>query len=132
MKSLTCISMGLCVVLTGAGAVGGCNRHESGQPLAPASGSISARDTAIHQISMARCERDERCNAIGTGKHYESLIACEDERDREARESAGDCKGRVDQNRLTECVSAIRAEDCGSPLDSLERVVACRKAPCLN
>jgi hypothetical protein len=132
MKSLTRISM-ICLAVSGAGLLGGCNRNASRAPaMTPAAGAVSARDNAIHQISITRCERDERCNDIGTGKHYESLIACEDERDRDARENAGECKGGVDQNRLNECLSAIRAEQCGSPLDTLERLVACRKAPCLK
>lgn len=133
MKSLTWSSTIVCLAVSGVGLIGGCNRHESRAPaMTPASGTVSARANAIHEISMARCERDERCNDIGAGKHYESLIACEDERDREARQSARECKGGVDQDRVNECLSAIRAEQCGSPLDSLERLVACRRAPCLK
>jgi hypothetical protein len=133
MKSLTWISTTFCLAVSGTGLMGGCNHEESHKPsMTPAAGTLSARDSAIHQISMARCERDERCNDFGPGKRYESLIACEDDRDREARENAGECKRGVDQKRLDECVSAIRAEECGSPLDTLERLMACRKSPCIE
>jgi hypothetical protein len=39
-----------------------------------------------------------------------------------------ECRGGVVQKELDECVSEIKDESCGSPLDSLSRMVACRES----
>lgn len=133
MKALTRISISACLAAAGMGSFGGCSHRQSAEPtMAPASGSFSEREDAIQRISVTRCERDQRCGNIGPDKSYASLDDCEASRDRDARASSNDCKQGVNHDRLSECLSAIRAEDCGSPLDSLERIVACRNAPCMK
>lgn len=101
-------------------------------PLAPHAGGV---DSAKHSIVAARCDREERCSNIGTGKDYESRDACASKLDGKTGSDLNtqDCSAGVNQPNLEECLAKIRAEDCGSPLDTLSRLSACRKgAICID
>lgn len=37
-----------------------------------------------------------------------------------------ECRAGVDRGELRECLEEVRNESCGNPVDTLERVVACR------
>lgn len=96
---------------------------------APGSGAVTtAFHDAVSNIASARCEREQRCNNVGAGKRYESLSACRTE----VRASFSDdlnpseCRAGVDRGELRECLEEVRNENCGNPVDTLERVVACR------
>lgn len=98
-------------------------------PAAVNSGAVTmAFNDALDGIATARCEREQRCNNVGSGKRYESLGAC-----RAAVRASfaddinpSDCRAGIDRGELRECMQEVRSESCGNPVDTLERVVACR------
>lgn len=84
----------------------------------------------VHALSTARCEREMRCNNVGSGRKYESMDACTQKLDSRGYEDLGpgECKSGIRKDKLDTCLSAIRSERCGSPLDTLTRLVSCRSA----
>ncbi len=90
----------------------------------------TAVDPALARLAEARCDREVRCENVGEGRRYESRSACI----REVRTSHADdvnrseCPAGVDQRELAECMEEVRNEDCGNPLDTVGRLVACRSS----
>ena len=84
----------------------------------------------VAKITAARCAREQKCGNIGAGKDYASAAACETEIGKEWREelNAYECPGGIVTKEFEECLAEIRTEDCASPFDTLERVVACRSS----
>lgn len=83
---------------------------------------------ALGSIAEARCEREQRCDHIGMGKRYESVQVCRTvvRNDLSSRLNPADCNRGIDRSELSECVTEARNEACGNPVDTLERIVACR------
>ncbi|HEX6273968.1 MAG TPA: DUF6184 family natural product biosynthesis lipoprotein [Polyangiaceae bacterium] len=114
-----------------------CSRETQREPaMRPASGtradSASRPGTSegINEISTARCDRDVRCGAVGEGKTYANRDQCIMEQNQEGYEDLDEkaCPRGLDPRELDKCLSEIHAERCGAPLDTLERLVACRGA----
>jgi hypothetical protein len=84
--------------------------------------------SARESIVAARCDREERCSNIGAGKDYESRDACSSKLDGKTGSDLNteDCTRGVDRPKLSTCLSKIRTEDCGNPIDSMSRFAACR------
>ena len=78
-------------------------------------------------IADARCERELRCENVGAGRKYSTMDDCRKtvQADWQGDLSARECPKGIDNTALSQCLEAIRTEDCGSPFDSLERVVEC-------
>jgi len=96
------------------------------KPTVPAGAGEVA--SARESIVAARCDREERCANIGAGKDYETRDACSSKLDGKTGSDLNteDCARGVDKPKLSACLSKIRTEDCGSPIDSLSRFAACR------
>lgn len=92
--------------------------------------SSQAARSDIHALSTARCDREMRCNNVGSGKKYESTDECTQKLDSRGYDDLGpgECKSGIRKDKLDTCLSAIRSERCGSPLDTLTRLVSCRSA----
>lgn len=117
------------VVATGPALLMACDHDEhpasAHEVKVPGAGDVnSARDSIV----AARCDREERCSNIGGGKDYETRAACSSKLEGKTGShlNAQDCARGVDQPKLSDCLSKIRAEDCGNPIDSLSRFAACR------
>ncbi|AUX23799.1 uncharacterized protein SOCEGT47_043290 [Sorangium cellulosum] len=84
--------------------------------------------SAVDSIVAARCDREARCNNIGADREYANRDACDSSVRSEWRDELtfGECPGGIDAKELNECLEAIRDEECGSPLDTLGRLAACR------
>jgi hypothetical protein len=124
-------------------AVVGCNKENDRPAMQPASGSTDSTDTvhagtstdAVHtpaasardSIAEARCAREERCENLGDNKKYSSMQDCMNTIRADWKDdlNARECPGGVDQSELSECLTAVRNEDCGNPFDTLSRVSAC-------
>lgn len=129
---------------------GGCQRHENQEPIGtkddrPAAQGVrpgpdqgqsavkgaqaEAIGTAVDNLATARCDRELRCNNVGTGRRYDTKDACmsslRSNQQQDLNLSA--CPGGVDQKELQECLEEIRKDDCNNPLDNLTRLAACRK-----
>lgn len=82
---------------------------------------------AIASIIEARCDREARCENIGPEKRFLTRAACvEHVRDRSQNKlNAKECPGGVDAKALDSCLKQIKDEDCGDPLETVERVATC-------
>ena len=103
------------------------------QPTTPApstapAGATMAFSDAIGSIVSARCEREQRCNHIGSGKRYESVQACRTALRSDIADdlNPAECSRGINRRELSECMQQVREEDSGNPIETLERVVACR------
>ena len=99
--------------------------HATDAPALPGSRGV---DSARHEIVAARCDREQRCANVGSGKDYDTMDACRSKLDgkTESDLNTNDCKHGVDRAKLSECLTKIHDEDCGNPIDSLSRLTACR------
>ncbi|NUP12156.1 MAG: hypothetical protein HOW73_39420 [Polyangiaceae bacterium] len=106
------------------------SRDIKGERTKPTPAAAGVSESAVKAIALARCEREQRCNNVGEGKKWKDSSQCNADISKDVRDdlNAEDCPGGVDQKELTECLSEIRNEDCGNPLDKLERVAACRES----
>jgi hypothetical protein len=106
-------------------------RRENGRPVVGGGPRDVLRATpvsALANISAARCDRESRCNNIGPKGKYRSRAACVADLQRDKRDDINSdvCPGGVREKELTDCLAAIRDEDCGNPLDTIARLNACR------
>ncbi len=128
--------------LSAAAVAGGlfgaaCSKANESEPaMRPASGTKAdpatrpAEMEGIQLISEARCDRELRCSGVGPDKTYETRDQCVADLKNDGYEDldAEACPKGLDERELDQCLSEIHAERCGAPLDTLERLVACRSA----
>jgi hypothetical protein len=145
--------IGIAALALGAVAMVGCERTErvnkegerevqvsparpANEPAAPEKARPEAEKmvkrsvssaTAVSSIVEARCDREARCENIGPKEKFKSWQACRQEIAKKSSDKIGapECPGGVDQHELSECLTEIRNEGCGNPLETLERVAAC-------
>jgi len=98
-------------------------------PRAVGGGPTMSLSTALDELARTRCDREVRCGDVGRGRRYASEQACMATiREQQSRDlNVDECPGGINQKELSECLSEIRNEDCGNPLDTLGRIVACRQ-----
>jgi len=110
-------------------AVIGCSKHTE-PAMVPAAGNERSREDSIHAITRERCEREVRCGNVGVDKKYASLDACTSSLNDTGYSSldAKSCPHGVDSRELAECQQSIRNEECGSVIDAIERLAACRSS----
>jgi hypothetical protein len=107
---------------------GSRTKPDTTQPDTKNDGRARANESAVASITEARCDRETRCNNVGAGKKFESRSDCLSKTRASWRDdlNALECPGGVVENQLTSCLSQIRSESCGNPLDTLGRALACR------
>jgi Family of unknown function (DUF6184) len=142
--------IGIAALAMGAVAMLGCERKErvnkEGErevqvsPARPAEPSPARPEksvkksvssaSAVSSIVEARCDRESRCENMGANKKYKSWQQCKQEIATKSNDKIGapECPGGIDSHELSECLTEIRNEGCGNPLDTLERVAACNSA----
>jgi hypothetical protein len=125
--------------LIGLGAVAvvgaaGCDerlekRTDARRDTATPAGRTTNTD-AINQISTARCEREQRCNNVGSGAKFKDAADCKTRMQADLADdlSSDECRGGIDSKELAECVAEIKEYDCKNPIDRLETAVACRES----
>jgi hypothetical protein len=107
--------------------------EHSGAPGASVSG--RALSSVVDDIADARCELEQRCDNIGAGQTYDNRNTCETKLRSSITDDLNtkDCPNGVEHAKLSACLSQIRSEKCGSPMDSLSRWAACRQGElCIN
>jgi hypothetical protein len=84
----------------------------------------------VDEIALARCARERRCGNVGVEEDYASDADCVTEVKADWRDdlNALDCPGGIDGEALSDCLDEIRDEDCGDPVESLQRIAACNAA----
>jgi hypothetical protein len=90
----------------------------------------ASANQATDRIVAARCDREQKCNNIGASRKYASRSECEANlRSKMADElNFHECKTGINQRQVDKCLTQINGESCRNPLDTLERVVACRSS----
>lgn len=112
-------------------APAGCSSNHRRPPEGALARSASPeRASAVESIAEASCARESRCDNVGPRLEYSSTEDCLRRMgERWTRElDARACPREIDDAGLNECLNEIRADDCGNPFDTLERVAACTPA----
>ncbi len=114
------------------GVSAACGRGEVRGPDAPittTAARITGNEDAVSRITAARCDREVACNNVGSGKSYATREACTTElgHDKRADLRAEECPRGISSPDLADCLTDIKSEKCGNPLDSISRLAACRK-----
>lgn len=112
-------------------ACGGANQDNVAASPEPRSGVASAQASdkaVVDRLATARCEREATCKNVGPDQKYVSRDVCMDQmRGSLANDlNAYNCPRGIDDVALDHCMTAIRNEECGHPIDSLTRVDKCR------
>ena len=126
----TFISMGVCGV--GFVLLGACHAGVSadvGSGGVQTTGATVPNGQAIQAITDARCNREVACNNVGEGQSYSDFNACTREigHDTQVTLRNQKCPNGILQSRLSSCLDEISTERCGNPIDTIERLAACRK-----
>lgn len=115
----------------------GCSKSTEREPaMRPASSERADPATkpstlnGVNEISVARCDREVRCGGVGPDEKYETRDQCIADLNSAGYDDldADACPKGLDQKELDKCLSEIASERCGAPLDTLERLMACRSA----
>jgi len=101
-----------------------CQRKEP-EPLVPAARTVGAIEQAIDDVSVARCDYEERCNHVGVDMRYADRKHCMNVMRYDAQQDLDQCRSGVDQDDLRECVTEIANEDCAGPFRRLGEYKAC-------
>jgi hypothetical protein len=112
-----------------------CKENRTGK-TSTTGGIVSiGRDGATTAIASARCTRAARCNeTVDHTPRWESEEACVADWKSRLSDDLTDasCPRGISQKEINACVDAIRNDVCGRPLETFERLTACRtKALCL-
>jgi hypothetical protein len=121
-------------VSTFAALTGACSHTDKPAAYAEAPRAYELK-SAVSDIVKARCNLEARCNNIGAGQKFDDRQACESKLQGSTADdlNSKDCPQGIDRDKLSECLADIKAESCGSPLDSMSRWNACRTGNvCLN
>jgi hypothetical protein len=135
MTKATLAISSIAIALFGISA---CSHEErptehSGAPAA----SAPARElsSAVNDVADARCDFEQRCDHIGAGQSFDDREACETKMHGSIADELNtkDCPNGVADSKLSACLSQLRSEKCGDPMDSMSRWAACRQGElCLD
>lgn len=95
-----------------------------GEPTAIGGGPVDMSTRIIE----ARCAREAACGFISTEAKWASEDACLEVVSREYEDDLAELDCEVDEQRLSECVSATREASCEAALDVVGRVPECRRS----
>jgi hypothetical protein len=107
-----------------ASALVGCARKE----LRARGGGPSPRSyEMLESIPEVRCDRADACGEIGPGRRFADARACVESLRSGRRELGIDtCASGVDEDRMRDCVEALRHRDCHRIFEPIAEVGACR------
>jgi hypothetical protein len=100
-------------------------QHKEPEPLTPAARTIGASEQAIDDVSMARCDYEQRCNHVGFEMRYADRKHCMNVMRYDAQQDLDQCRDGVNQDDLRECMMEIANEDCAGPFRRLGEFAAC-------
>ena len=126
-----------CVAVAALGLLGaGCKRQSDGRDTTTPGGETGGPGSTVElsraqdEITLARCDMEERCKNVGPERTYADRDQCTIR----IREGWKDdlnfsaCSKGVDASELDQCLTEIRNHECGSVLDTLSRLVQCRRS----
>ncbi|HEX8794746.1 MAG TPA: DUF6184 family natural product biosynthesis lipoprotein [Polyangiaceae bacterium] len=86
---------------------------------------IVSVDQAAVQLAISRCDHDNTCSDVGSGRRYASVADCAAQVQESSRQELARCLTGIEPRRLAACERRLRAESC-RPLSTLSRMIACR------
>jgi hypothetical protein len=96
---------------------------------APQTPQIVSSDEAVMRLTNARCDREVACNNVGSEGVFLDRDACARQLGHDAYASLQSqlCRGGIDDAKLATCLADVRNERCNNALDTIERVLSCRR-----
>lgn len=135
---MTKTTVGICSIVIALCSISACSHEDrpaehGGAPAA----SAPARELngAVNDVADARCDFEQRCDHIGAGQSFENREACETKMRGSIADDLNtkDCPNGVADSKLSACLSQLRSEECGDPMDTMSRWAACRQGElCLD
>ena len=126
-KGLATLIAASCVAFAAAACSSGSGGSQQ-QPTAPGVPNVQsmATDEAVNRIAGAACDHEQQCNNIGTGKHYGTRDVCESDKRTAQKDNlrSQGCPG-VNPTQLEKCVTDLRGQPCGVPVQSFSSGQAC-------
>jgi hypothetical protein len=100
------------------------------RPMLPAAapGTVQ-RGQAVDVLAQARCNRELRCDGIGSGRLYPSPAECLSVMRWDAQQNLASCRYDVKGRELYACAGAVDSQPCGllaNPLEWFTRLTSCR------
>jgi hypothetical protein len=98
----------------------------------PPAGVTEAQNAADQRVAdrlaSARCDHEEKCQNVGTGRKYATRDVCQIQlrSDTMGDLNAQKCPHGIDQDAVEHCVSAVQKEPCSVSLNTLTRIADCR------
>jgi len=89
-----------------------------------------SNEPTIERLASARCSRASDCKNVGIDSPFFSYDTCLRELPMSLRRDLGAsaCPLGVDPRKVETCLTEINNESCDNAVETLERVVACRRA----
>lgn len=129
MTNKTLVIPSIAIALFGISACSHEERPSEHNGIPGASAPARELSSAVNDVADARCDLEQRCNNIGAGQSFENREACETKMHGSLADDLNtkDCPNGVDNSKLSACLSQLRSEECGDPMDSMSRWAACRQ-----
>jgi hypothetical protein len=119
----------LVLVVLALGATVGCARRETFGTTTTTGHAAPNNQLAIDNVTLARCNREQACDNLGSGKRYAAFDACTRELGADVAPKLNEqvCARGLDDSDLARCLDDIRNEPCERSLDTIDRLSSCRK-----
>jgi uncharacterized protein DUF6184 len=88
-------------------------------------GSIISARGAADALARARCDREARCDHIGTNEKHASAAVCSSKLRAQNLDRLQGCGQGVDAASLDACTDDVASQSCWHELDDLDRLLAC-------
>jgi hypothetical protein len=109
-----------------------CGRERE-PALTPAAAVVQDKEQAAQSIATERCRRAQDCNDIGPQADYMSWQHCMNTSLTEARDKLAECRYGIKSDDLSECLTDVQDQDCGSALGAVRTSLECRASElCLD
>ena len=124
------------ITLLAACALAAC-AHENDDTTTPTARTTSGSQMAapvdrhaVDDLAKARCDREQTCDNVGSGKTYATRDVCMEKLHGAADNDLtnASCPNGISRQALDKCLADIRGERCDHPLDTLSRINSCARA----
>lgn len=105
--------------------VGACAQPPGSPPATVTAPTVVSVDQAAMRLAVSRCDHDNTCSDVGSGRRYASVAECASQVQQSSRQDLARCATGIEPRRLAACERKLRAESC-RPLSTLSRMLACR------
>lgn len=104
---------------------GACAESPASIPATVMAPTVVSVDQAAIQLAISRCDHDNTCSDVGSGRRYASVAECAAQVQQSSRQELARCSTGIEPRRLAACERRLRTESC-RPLSTLARMIACR------